>query len=126
MRRIFTLNRTVLLLAALALLGAGCAAIQRDTGLMLTAAGFHMRPADTPERQADLRSMPPHRIVSRTENGNIVYMYADPDNCHCLYVGGNKEYSEYERLRVQRESAQSCAGCAGGVARNRFLWTLWW
>jgi hypothetical protein len=115
MRRISTLNRTALLLAAPALLGVGCAAIQRDTEMMLTAAGFHMRPADTPERQKDLRSMPPHRIVSRTEDGNIVYMYADPDNCHCLYVGGNKEYSEYERLRVQRESASRCAGCAGGA-----------
>jgi hypothetical protein len=108
------LNCTALLLAAPALLGAGCAAIHRDTETMLAAAGFHMRPADTPERQEDLRSMPPHQIVSRTEGGNIVYIYADPDNCHCLYVGGNKEYSEYERLRVQREFAP-CAGCAGGA-----------
>jgi hypothetical protein len=115
MRRISTLNRTALLLAASALLGAGCAAIQRDTERMLTEAGFHMRPADTPERQEDLRSLPPHRIVSRAKDGNIVYMYADPDNCRCLYVGGNKEYSEYERLRVQREVNQRCVGCAGGA-----------
>jgi hypothetical protein len=117
-----TPNRTVPLLALLAapaLLAGGCAAIQRyeerDTERMLAAAGFHTRPADTPERQEDLRSIPPHRIVSRTKDGSVVYIYADPDNCHCLYVGGNKEYSEYERLRVQREITQRRAGSAGGA-----------
>jgi hypothetical protein len=81
---------------------------------MLAAAGFHMLPADTPEGQEDLRSTPPHRIVRRTKDGNIVYMYADPDACHCLYVGGNKEYSEYERLRVEREITLLTAGRGGG------------
>ena len=51
---------------------------------MLAAAGFHMVPADTPERQKDLRSRPPHGIVSRTKDGNVQYTYADPDNCHCV------------------------------------------
>ena len=73
---------------------------------MLTAAGFHMVPADTPERQDDLRSRPLHRIVSGTKDSHVEYTYADPDYCHCVYVGGEKEYSEYERLRVQKETAQ--------------------
>jgi hypothetical protein len=82
---------------------------------MLAAAGFDRRPADTPERQADLRSIPPYRIVSRNKDGSIVYIYADPDACHCLYVGGNKEYSEYERLRVERDITLRIAGRAGGA-----------
>jgi len=101
------------------LLGAACAAIQRfevrDTERMLVAAGFHMRLADTPEPQEDLRSMPPYRIVSRTKDHNVVYMYADPDNCHCVYVGGSKEYSEYERRMVETEITQRTAGKAGGA-----------
>src|SRR5687767_10426234 len=59
-----------LLLAVPMLLGAACAAIQRDTEQMLVAAGFHMRPTDTSELQDDLRSIqsiPPHRLVSRTK-----------------------------------------------------------
>ena len=107
-----------MLLAIPILLGARCAAIQRfevrDTERMLAAAGF-MRLADTPELQEDLRSIPPYRIVSRTKDRNVVYMYADPDNCHCVYVGGNKEYSEYERRRVEREITQRTAGRAGGA-----------
>ena len=114
-----TLLPEALLLAVPMLLGAACAAIQRfevrDTERMLVAAGFHMRLADTPELQEDLRSIPPCRIVSRTKDRNVVYMYADPDNCHCVYVGGNKEYSEYERRRVEREITQRTAGKAGGA-----------
>jgi hypothetical protein len=108
-----------LLIAVPMLLGAACAAIQRfevrDTERMLVAAGFHVRLVDTPEAQEDLRSIPPYRIVSRTKDHNVVYMYADPDNCHCVYVGGNKEYSEYERRRVEREITQRTAGKAGGA-----------
>ena len=107
------------LVAVSMLLGAACAAIQRfevrDTERMLMAVGFHMRLADTPEPQEDLRSIPPYRIVSRTKDGNVVYLYADPDNCHCVYVGGSKEYSEYERRRVEREITQRTAGRAGGA-----------
>jgi len=118
-----TLNRTRLLLAVPALVAAGCATIQRleatDTERTLRAAGFHMVLADTPERQNDLRSTPPHRIVSRTQNGNIEYTYADPDKCRCLYVGGDKEYSEYEALRVQKEIAQRAGGSSpSGGARG--------
>jgi len=105
-----TLNRTGLLLAVPALLGVGCATIQRleatETEGMLAAADFHMVAADTPERQEDLRSRPPHRIVRLAKDGNVEYTYADPDKCHCLYVGGEKEYSEYERLRVDKEIAR--------------------
>jgi len=97
------------------LLGAACAAIiQQDTERMLTAAGFHMRPADSAELQEDLRSIPPHRLVSRTKDGKVVYMYADPDHCRCVYVGGSEEYSEYERLRLERE-LKPPAGAAGGA-----------
>jgi hypothetical protein len=114
-----TVLLNVLLLVVPMLLGAACAAIQRfevgDTERMLVAAGFHVRDADTPEPQEDLRSIPPHRIVSRAKDGNIVYVYADPDNCHCVYVGGSKEYSEYERRRVERDIALRRAGRAGGA-----------
>lgn len=86
---------------------------------MLTAAGFHMVPADTLERQEDLRSRPPHRIMSGTKDSSVEYTYADPDNCHCVYIGGEKEYSEYERLRVQKEIAQRAGGSSpSGGARG--------
>ena len=107
------------LLAVVAMLGVGCAAIQRDqateTERLLTSAGFQMWPTDTRERQDDLRSMPPHRLVKRTKDGHIVYMYADPDDCHCLYVGGDNEYLEYERLRLNDSPRIRGSSPSGGA-----------
>jgi hypothetical protein len=115
-----TLNLPAVLVVAAALLGAGCATIQRyqvgDTERMLAAAGFQRHPSDAPARQEDLRSMPPYQIASRTkDDGAIVYTYADPDECRCVYVGGSEEYSRYERLRARREATQRSAGNAGGA-----------
>ena len=114
-----SLNHTALLLAVPALLSDGCAVIQgyvaRDTERMLATAGFTMRPVDTPEGQETLRSISPHQVVSRTTDGNVVYMYADPDNCRCLYVGGRNEYSEYQRLILERETIQREAHRPGGA-----------
>jgi len=67
---------------AAALLLTGCAAIQRSearsTEQLLAAAGFVMRPADTPERQQHLRRCRPtgSRVAPRT--AELLYTYADP------------------------------------------------
>lgn len=110
-------SRSVVLFAAILTLAA-CAAIRANeptsTEQLLAAAGFQMRPADTPERLTDLNSMPRQKLVVRSKDGNVVYTYADPDNCHCLYVGGPKEYSAYERLRVEKEIARDNAEAARG------------
>jgi len=96
----------------------GCATLRRSearsTEQLLAAAGFVMRPADAAEPQPGLAEMPPYRLESRTKDGRVVYTYADPGACKCLYVGGSKEYSEYQRLRAQRQIA------------DWGTWGLWW
>jgi len=83
-----------------------CAAIHRqeaaDSEVLLRQAGFEARAADSPERQQDLVKMPLRQIVERDQKGTPEYIFADPDNCHCLYVGGQKEYAKLQELRQQR------------------------
>jgi len=86
-----------------------CATIRgllaRDTEELLTAAGFKKKlvdPADT----KPLDATPPYRLVSRTKDGTVQYIYADPDNCRCVYLGGSKEYAEYRRLVTERRAAE--------------------
>jgi len=67
------------------------------------------RAADTTERQQTLAARPPYRLESHTKDGTAFYTYADPDGCNCLYVGGPKEYLEYQRLRQQREAGEERA-----------------
>jgi hypothetical protein len=51
---------------------------------LLEDAGFKETPANTPERQALLTSLPARQIVARAYG---TYVYADPQVCNCLYVG---------------------------------------
>jgi len=124
-------GRTVLSVAlAAAMLLTGCATIRRSearsTEQVLAAAGFVMRPTDTAERQQRLAAMPPYRLESHAKDGKVVYTYADPDGCKCLYVGGPKEYSEYQRLRLQRQMAEDQAWAAHEAKMDWGMWGPWW
>jgi hypothetical protein len=125
-------NTTMVLSVALAVAVTltGCATIRRSeahsTEQLLAATGFAIRPADTAERQQRLAAMPPYRLVSHTKDGKVVYTYADPGTCKCLYVGGSKEYSEYQRLRVQHQIARDQAWAAQEAHMDCDMGEPWW
>jgi hypothetical protein len=104
----WTTKLAPLVLAATLVL-TGCATIRqsqaRDTEQLLAAAGFRMQLRDSADQQ-HLDAMPPYRLVSRTKDGAVEYTYADPQGCKCVYVGGSKEYSEYQRLATERRIAR--------------------
>ena len=97
-----------------------------DSEVLLRQAGFQARAADSPERQQDLVKMPSRQIVERDQNGTAVYTFADQDNCHCLYIGGQKEYAKLQELRQQRidEHNQLArrSSFEGGISE---LWGPW-
>ena len=63
---------------------------------MFTAAGFVVKYATTPEKRAILKSLPPDKLVTRTKNGQLYYVYADPEGCNCAYVGTPQAYAAYQ------------------------------
>ena len=91
--RIITIIGSALLVAACANSAPEAAA----TADQLTAAGFVQRKADSPERIAALKSLPPHQFVIRDSNGSVKYLYADPIACDCIYVGGQHAYDQYRQ-----------------------------
>ncbi|HVO23267.1 MAG TPA: hypothetical protein VMW56_06525 [Candidatus Margulisiibacteriota bacterium] len=72
---------------------------------MLAAAGFRMLAADTPEKAAHLHKLPPLKLTPRKHNGQVQYAYADPFACHCLYVGNEQAYQQYQRLALDNKIA---------------------
>ena len=93
--------------AGITLLAAACTTSQAeapDNEDLLAASGFVERKADTPERIAALKSLPPHRFVMRNSNGSVKYMYADPIACDCIYVGGQRAYDLYRQKMAGRVS----------------------
>lgn len=103
----------------------GCASVRQreaaDTERLLTAAGFQQRIADSPERLAHLRTMPPLKLVARDKDGQVVYTFADPESCRCLYVGGAKEYAKYQHLAVDQEASRE----TDSESRPWVLWGSW-
>lgn len=71
---------------------------------MLSAAGFRMLPADTPQRQRQLASLVPLDVnyyVGKT--GTLHYYMADPDYCKCMYIGTEENYQQYEKLKLNQQ-----------------------
>ncbi len=95
-------------MAAAAMLLAGCVTQQeivQGQENMLSAAGFVARAADTPERQANLKTLPPHKFIFQNRNGKLVYIYSDPTVCDCLYIGSEQAYRKYRQLALQKQIA---------------------
>ena len=71
---------------------------------MLSAAGFRMLPADTPERQQKLATLVPLEVnyyIGKT--GTMHYYMADPDDCKCMYIGSEENYQQYEKLKLNQQ-----------------------
>jgi hypothetical protein len=92
---------------------------------LLSAAGFIVRPANTPERQAMLNRLPPHQFVQRV-NGDVVhYVYADPLVCGCLYVGSQQAYNQYKANQLQQNLANEQQMTAQTYSDTTWNWGAW-
>jgi hypothetical protein len=87
-------------LAALALVVTGCASPQEQVAQkedLLAAAGFQVRIADTPQRLAAMKRLPPNKFITRVVNGQPIYQYADPMVCRCVYFGTQQNWATYRQ-----------------------------
>lgn len=91
----------------------------------LAAAGFVVRPANTKERQAMLNRLPANKFLMRTRGGVVNYVYADPTNCNCLYVGSQQDYSRYRQARQQEKIANRQLLAAQTYADSTWDWNRW-
>jgi hypothetical protein len=92
---------------------------------LLAAAGFTIRPANTPQRAAAMRAFPPHRFVRQVSGQNVAYLYADPLVCNCLYVGDQQAYGRYRQEVFQRRLADEQRFAAEAYADSAFDWRPW-
>jgi hypothetical protein len=102
--------------AMLALVAGGCAETPQQKAQqlepLLSAAGFHMHPADTPARENALKALTPYTMRYYVKNGQLHYWYADPAGCNCVYVGREKNYQQFQKLRLEERMASEQARAA--------------
>jgi hypothetical protein len=96
-----------------------------DRESQLAAAGFVVRPANTPEREAMLKRLPENRVLMRVRGDRVHYVYADPLVCNCLWVGSQQAYQQFKRDLQQRQLADEQLLTAQTYSDSAWNWGLW-
>jgi hypothetical protein len=65
-----------------------------------------MKEATTPEQMANLEEQTQRKLVIHEQDGQARYVYADAEDCKCVYVGSERNYDEYQKLSVKQEIAE--------------------
>jgi hypothetical protein len=123
------------LILVIVLIFTGCATqetpMQRAQRIepMLSAAGFHMKPASSPEQQTNLQGMTPLKVRFYPLNGKMHYWFADPVYCDCLFSGNEAAYQRYEQIRLQqrdvRAQEQTAELNADAAQEEQMNWMMW-
>ncbi|MCE0745279.1 hypothetical protein LWC05_15490 [Acetobacter sicerae] len=119
-------SRYWLLLPVLAV--SGCMSAQQEITQKedhLAAAGFILKPANTPERAAMLTRLPPHRFLRRDKGDLVTYVYADPNVCDCLYVGSQQAYATYRANQQAQYMADENRMTAEAYEDSAWDWGMW-
>ena len=112
---------------ALALGVAGCVSPQQQVAQkedLLAAAGFQVRPADSPHRVAAMKRLPPNKFVTKVVNGNPVYLYADPLDCNCVYFGTQQNWDAYKQEMLAQQLADE-AQMTAIMTQQDWDWGPW-
>jgi len=93
--------KTWLSIGALLAVAVGCSTTKEKEN-MLSAAGFQMVPANTPQTQAHLKSLPADKITTAQRDGKMYYTFPDPKS-NVLYVGQEPQYQRYQKMRLESQ-----------------------
>ena len=102
---------------------------------MLAASGFKTITPKTAAQQQKLQKLPQGKVTMIQKKGKTYYIFPDPAH-NLAYVGGPRQYQQYQQLRADNRLAKesleirrNVPGFSDGVERmGRLgcrLWILW-
>jgi hypothetical protein len=97
---------------------------------MLSAAGFKMKLADTPEKLAKLQAMPQLKFRTLARGGKTYYAYTDVEGCRCTYLGNRSAYESYQSLlqqqqMVEQDREEANVNEDAAIVENDAMWESW-
>ncbi len=113
----------IVFLIANAMMGCAGHSTQRTEDL-LSAAGFNVVIASTPQRLQHLATLPPYKVIRIQRNGKDRYVYADPAQ-KLIYVGGVFAYQRFKDLRLTKNLAEQDIQDAEFNAQRAAEWDVW-
>jgi len=91
---------------------------------LLSASGFQMKMADTPQKQAQLQAMTQRKLVSHQKDDQVYYTFANAKNGQ-LYVGNAQNYQRYQELAAQQRIAREEYMAAEMEQEEAMDWDMW-
>ena len=123
MKQSFSLFRLVAATALLALI-TGCASTTTQTTDLLSAAGFRLVPADTPQKQELLATLPQGKLTLIVWKGK--QFYVQPASSNQAYVGTPTEYQAYQQLRLAKQLSNDNLMAAQLNQQSMYGWGRVW
>src|SRR5690348_994116 len=115
-------------------IAAGCAALlvscastgntAQNKESMLVASGFKVITPKTAAQKQKLQNLPPDRVTMIRKSKKKYFIFPDPAH-NQAYVGGPKEYQEYQQLRVANNIAQENVETAEMYQDAAMQWGAW-
>jgi len=105
----------------------GCATTQTSTQNrenMLVASGFKVITPKTAAQQQKLQNLPPGKVTMIQKKGKNYYIFPDPGH-NAAYVGGPKQYRNYQQLRTENKLSKEDLETAEMYQDSEMQWSLW-
>jgi len=90
----------------------------------LSASGFKVVPANTPERAASLAQLQPYQMHRKAKGSTVYYLYPDPKQ-RVLFVGNQAQYNAYQGYTTQQQIADDNLLAGDMYAADSMGWSDW-
>jgi hypothetical protein len=104
-----------------------CASTQTSTQnreSMLAASGFKTITPKTAAQQQKLQQLPPGKVTMIQKKGKTYYIFPDPAH-NLAYVGGPRQYQQYQQLRNDNKLAKESLETADMYQDEEMQWSVW-
>ena len=82
-----------------------------QTEMLLVRSGFTYKNADTPKKLEEAKKLPPMKLVRHVGPETTTYLFANLENCKCVYFGDEEAYKRFsENVRAERRSDRIAVG----------------
>jgi hypothetical protein len=122
-RNIWLVSLAMIVAVALSLSSCGGMQVQSKENL-LSAAGFQMRMADTPQKADHLQTLPQRKLVPHQKNDQVYYTFANAKSGQ-LYVGNSQNYQRYQELAAEQRMAREEYMAAEMEQEEAMDWDMW-
>jgi hypothetical protein len=112
---------------ACTVLSVGCASTQTSTQnreSMLAASGFKTITPKTAAQQQKLQNLPQGKVTMIQKKGKTYYIFPDPAH-NLAYVGGPKQYQQYQQFRADNRLAKESLETADMYQDAEMQWSVW-